>query len=333
MDLNTFWFVLIAILFAGFFFLEGFDYGIGILLPFVSDRDTERRLVINSIGNVWDGNEVWLIGAGGAIFAAFPLWYSTLFSSFYMALVFILLALGLRGISIELRSKSKFRRWRAFYDICLFISSSILAILWGVFVGNIIRGLPIAEGIYMGNFFSLLNIYSLISGILFLLIFAYHGAVFLRIKIDQTSSVWYSVNNLIPQLHRITSIWFLFFVLITIYEAKLIQSPMAFSMFAVGFALFVLSGISQKRNKLAFLLCGLSIIITTLAVFVHSYPHTLISNLYAEWSLTIYNSCSSQYSLKIMMIIAVILVPIIIIYQAASYYLFRKRLTAKDLKY
>lgn len=334
MDLNTLWFALIAVLFAGFFLLEGFDYGVGILLPFVSKKDSDRRLVINSIGSVWDGNEVWMIGAGGAIFAAFPLWYATMFSGFYFALILILLAFGLRGVSIEFRSKSKFRRWRSFWDTCLFLSSSLLAILWGVFVGNLIRGVPIAEGVYLGSFWELINVYSLMTGLLFLLIFVFHGALYLRIKIDKSSNVWFCVNEVIPQLHRVASIVFLFFVLITIYEAKLVNSPMAFSMFAVGFTLFVLSGAGcQKKNKLSFILCALSIIITTLAVFVHSYPCTLISTLSNEWSLTIYNSSASQYSLKIMMIVAIIFVPIIILYQAMAYFLFRKRIGIKDLKY
>lgn len=334
MDLNTFWFALIAVFFAGFFFLEGFDYGVGILLPFVSKRDSDRRLVISSIGNVWDGNEVWMIGAGGAIFAAFPLWYATMFSGFYFALLLILIALGLRGVSMEFRSKSKFRRWRSFWDICLFMGSSLLALLWGVFVGNLIRGVPIAEGVYLGSFWGLLNVYSLVAGVLFILMFAFHGASYMRIKIDKNSDVWYSVNKIIPQLHRIASIVFLFFILITIYEAKLVNSPRAFTMFAIGFALFVLAGVGcQKRNKTTFILCALSIIMTTLAVFVYSYPRVLISTLHSEWSLTIYNASSSQYSLKIMMIVALIFVPLVIIYQALAYWLFRKRITIKDLKY
>lgn len=334
MDLNTFWFALIAVLFAAFFFLEGFDYGIGILLPFVSKRDSDRRLVISSIGNVWDGNEVWMIGAGGAIFAAFPVWYATMFSGFYFALILILLGLGLRGVSMEFRSKSKFRRWRTFWDVSLFLSSSSLAILWGVFIGNLIRGVPIAEGIYVGSFWELLNVYSLVAGVLFLLIFAFHGASYLRIKIDKSSEAWQCVSELISQLHRVASIVFLFFVLITIYEANLLKDLRSFSMFAAGFTLFVLAGVGiKKREKVTFALCALSIIVTTLAVFVHNYPRVLISTLSSEWSLTIYNASSSHYSLKIMMIVALIFVPIIIIYQALTYWLFRKRITVKDLKY
>lgn len=334
MDLHIFWFALIAVLFAGFFFLEGFDYGVGILLPFVSDRDSDRRLVINSIGSVWDGNEVWIIGAGGAIFAAFPLWYSTLFSAFYLALVIVLIAFGLRGAAMEFRSKSKFRRWRTFWDVSLFVSSSLLALLWGVVIGNLIKGLPVAEGRFIGNIFSLLNLYALIAGVLFFMIFAFHGACFLRLKIDKTSNVWFTVNRIVPQLHRVASIIFLFFVLITVKEANLVTKPFAFSMFAVAFALFVLAGVrSQKRNVLSFVLCGLSIVLTTLAVFVNSFPYTIISELGRDWNLTIYNSSSSEYSLRIMMIVALIFVPIVILYQAAAYFIFRKRLSVKDLKY
>lgn len=333
-DLNTVWFLLIGVLFAGFFFLEGFDYGIGILLPFISDRDTDRRIVINSIGSVWDGNEVWMIGAGGAIFAAFPIWYSTMFGIFYFALVLILVALGLRGVAIEFRSKSKFRRWRAFWDICLFISSAALAILWGVFIGNIIFGFPLVNGVYQGRFIDLLNIYALTSGVLFLAIFAYHGACYLHIKVDKSTSVWYTVNQILPQLHRIASIIFIFFLVLTYFRADLLGNPVSFIIFAIGFTLFIFSGVaSVKKPKMAFWMCGLGIIVTTLGVFIHNYPYTLISHLHSDWGLTVYNSSASQYTLRIMAIVAAIFIPIVLIYQALAYYLFRKRISASDIKY
>jgi cytochrome d ubiquinol oxidase subunit II len=145
MDLNTLWFILISVLFIGFFFLEGFDYGVGILLPFMGKDDKTRRVVINTIGTFWDGNEVWLITAGGAMFAAFPSWYATMFSGFYLALVLMLLALILRGVSFEFRSKDKNPRWRKFWDWALFIGSFIPALLWGVAMANLIHGVPIDE--------------------------------------------------------------------------------------------------------------------------------------------------------------------------------------------
>src|SRR5512141_1663089 len=160
--LQTLWFVLIGVLFAGFLFLEGFDYGVGTLLLFMGKKDDERRMIINTIGSVWDGNEVWLLTAGGAMFAAFPNWYATLFSGFYLALFLILLALIVRGVAFEFRSKDERPGWRRTWDIAIFIGSALPALLWGVAVANIVRGVPIDSGMhYVGTFFDLLNPYSL----------------------------------------------------------------------------------------------------------------------------------------------------------------------------
>ncbi len=166
MDLQTLWFILITVLFTGFFFLEGFDYGVGILLPFMSKDDLERRTVINTIGPFWDANEVWLITAGGAMFAAFPEWYATLFSGFYVALLLMLAALIFRGVAFEFRSKHDNPAWRNFWDWSIFFGSAIPAVLWGVALSNFIRGVPIDESMnYAGGFFNLLNPYALLCGI------------------------------------------------------------------------------------------------------------------------------------------------------------------------
>ena len=164
MDLNTIWFILISVLFVGFFFLEGFDYGVGILHPLLSKDDKKRRVTINTIGTFWDGNEVWVITAGGAMFAAFPHWYATLFSGFYIALMILLVGLIVRGVSFEFRSKDKSPRWRNLWDWMLFVGSAIPALLWGVAVANLIRGVPIDENMnYVGGFFNLLNPYALLG--------------------------------------------------------------------------------------------------------------------------------------------------------------------------
>ncbi|HEY65901.1 MAG TPA: cytochrome d ubiquinol oxidase subunit II, partial [Caldilineae bacterium] len=183
MDLNTLWFVLIGVLFTGFFVLEGFDYGVGILLPFLGRDDSDRRMIINTIGPFWDGNEVWLITAGGAMFAAFPHWYATMFSGFYLALVFMLLALIVRGVAFEFRSKDEDPRWRALWDWMIFIGSFVPALLWGVAVSNLVRGVPIdANKIYTGSFLDLLNPYALIGGLVTLSLFTLHGSIFLSLK-------------------------------------------------------------------------------------------------------------------------------------------------------
>ncbi|NIW48051.1 MAG: cytochrome d ubiquinol oxidase subunit II, partial [Gammaproteobacteria bacterium] len=166
MDLNTIWFVLISVLFIGFFFLEGFDYGVGILLPFLGKNDRERRVIINTIGPVWDGNEVWMITAGGAMFAAFPNWYATLFSGFYLALVLMLFALIVRGVAFEFRSKVEDQRWKSVWDWAIFGGSLVPALLWGVAMANLIRGVKIdASMIYVGTFFDLLSPFALLGGV------------------------------------------------------------------------------------------------------------------------------------------------------------------------
>jgi len=182
-NLNTLWFTLIAVLWVGYFFLEGFDFGVGILLPFVSKDDADRRVVINSIGPVWDGNEVWLLVAGGATFAAFPEWYATLFSGFYLPLFLILVALIIRGVAFEYRGKDARPGWRNRWDWVIFIGSFVPALLWGVAFANIVRGVPIdAAHEYAGGFWNLLNPYALIGGLASLSLFTLHGALFLSLK-------------------------------------------------------------------------------------------------------------------------------------------------------
>jgi cytochrome d ubiquinol oxidase subunit II len=187
MDLGIIWFILIGVLFTGFFFLEGFDFGVGILLLLIGKKDTDRRIIINTIGPVWDGNEVWLITAGGAIFAAFPNWYATMFSGFYLALLVVLIALILRGVAFEFRSKDESEKWRNGWDKVIFVSSLLLAILFGVALSNFIKGVPIDQTMnYVGGFFDLISIYTLVAGITTLLVFIFHGAVFLALKAEES---------------------------------------------------------------------------------------------------------------------------------------------------
>jgi cytochrome d ubiquinol oxidase subunit II len=208
MDLNTLWFVLIGVLFTGFFFLEGFDYGVGTLLPFIASGDRERRQVINTIGPVWDGNEVWMITAGGAMFAAFPHWYATLFSGFYLALVLLLVVLIVRGVAFEFRSKLDDPRWRSLWDWSIFAGSAVPALLWGVAMANLVRGVPIDRTMtYVGGFWNLLNPYALIGGLASLAVFSLHGATFLILKVgngleDKARSMALRLWHPVPDLRR-----------------------------------------------------------------------------------------------------------------------------------
>jgi len=333
MDLNTIWFVLIAVLFIGFFVLEGFDYGVGILLPFLGKNDIERRAIINTIGTHWDGNEVWMITAGGAMFAAFPNWYATLFSGFYLALVIMLLALILRGVAFEYRSKRESPVWRNRWDWMIFIGSFVPALLWGVAISNIIRGVPIDDKMnYTGTFFTLLNPYSLLGGITALAIFTLHGAIFLSLKL--ADELLERARKTARQLWLPTVILLFAYIIFGYFDTdmftKLGVNPGVIpilggiSILTVGWLLKI------KREGWAFLMTALTIAFSTITIFMGLYPRVMVSSTNPDWSLTIYNASSSPYTLKTMTIIAIIFVPIVLAYQAWSYWVFRKRISTKS---
>ncbi|HHY25209.1 MAG TPA: cytochrome d ubiquinol oxidase subunit II [Desulfitobacterium dehalogenans] len=334
MDLNILWFILISVLFIGFFFLEGFDYGVGILLPFMGKNDTERRIVINTIGPVWDGNEVWLITAGGAIFAAFPNWYATLFSGFYLALFFILVALIIRGVAFEFRSSDRSPRWRSAWDWGIFVGSLLSAILWGVAVTNILRGVPInGEMQYVGTFFDLLSPYTLIGGVTTLLLFTVHGALYLTLKTEgeMVQRAW-SIAKTVSVAALVVLV---LLAAMTYFQTDLFASTLAtlgILVCAVAMILTVLFTYNKAAGK-AFIASSLTIAFLVLSVFSGLFPRVMVSSLNPEWSLNIYNASSSPYTLKIMTIVALTLVPIVLAYQIWTYWVFRKRITAKDVHY
>jgi len=333
MDLNTIWFLLIATLFIGYFILEGFDFGVGILLPFLAKEDVERRMIINAIGPHWDGNEVWLITAGGAMFAAFPQWYATLFSSFYIALFLMLIALIIRGVAFEFRSKDESPRWRKFWDWAIFFGSIIPAFLWGVAFTNFIRGVPIAENFtYVGNFWDLISTYSIIGGLVTLTGFILHGAIFLSLKMDEKLSeraTQFAKKIWLPNL-----IIVVIFIVETYFFTDILQRlgvnpgfvPMAavLSLLAVGWL------VANKYAGWAFIVNSLVIFFSASTIFIILYPRVLVSSINSALSLTIYNSASGPYTLKVMSIIALIFVPIVIAYQAWSYWVFRGRIVRDE---
>ncbi len=338
MDLNTIWFILIAVLFIGFFFLEGFDYGVGILLPFLGKDDISRRKVINAIGPHWDGNEVWLLTAGGAIFAAFPHWYATMFSGFYLALVIMLLALIGRGVAFEYRSKHSTPNWRNGWDWVIFIGSFVPALLWGVAIANLIRGVPIDENMnYTGNFFTLLNPYGLLGGLASLSIFTLHGAIFLTLKL--TGKELENARAYAKKMWPIATVLLFAFVIYGYFEtdmfSKMGVNPGVIPVIAALAILSVEWLLKSKKEGWAFVMTGLTIALSTITVFMGLYPRVMVSSLNPDWSLTIYNASSSPYTLKIMSFVALIFVPLVLLYQAWSYWVFRKRITDKkeDLEY
>ena len=329
MDLNILWFLLIAVLFIGFFFLEGFDYGVGILLPILGKDDSQRRQIINSIGPVWDANEVWLLTAGGAMFAAFPEWYATMFSGFYLALVLMLLALIVRGVAFEFRSKDQHPKWRATWDWCIFIGSFVPALLWGVALGNLVRGVPIDGDMnYVGGFWNLLNPYALLGGLATLTLFTFHGAAFLTLKLS---------GELLKRTQAFAKrLWLPAVVAVVLFVVSGYWATDIFTRLGVnpgvapviaGAALLAAGYfIMKNRGGWAFFMTGLTIAFSAITLFMGLYPRVMVSSLSADWSLTIYNASSSPYTLTVMSWIALIFVPIVLGYTIWSYWVFRKRI-------
>ena len=328
--LNVIWFVLITVLFTGFFILEGFDYGVGMLL--VGKNDEERSMLIRSIAPVWDGNEVWMITAGGALFAAFPHVYATMFSTFYIALFLMLMALILRGVAFELRGKHPSSDWRKIWDWAIIFGSTVPAILWGVAMTNLLKGLPIDSQMhYLGGFFDLLSPYTILAGITFAAVFLYHGANFLMLKLGD-GRLLLDIKNKGFKAGIIALLLGAAFIAFTV---------ISFGMFAgltpifIGAICLFYSICSFKRDcfKTSFIASTLSIAAITVGLFTSLFPNLMVSSLNAEWSLNIYNAASTPHTLAIMTGAAVVLVPIVLLYQGWTYKIFKERVTVNDLQH
>jgi cytochrome d ubiquinol oxidase subunit II len=333
LNLESLWFALIMVLWIGYFFLEGFDFGVGILLPFLGRDDVDRRVLVNSIGPVWDGNEVWLLVAGGATFAAFPEWYATLFSGFYLALFLILAALIFRGVAFEFRGKDRHPEWKRWWDRAIFWGSAVPALLWGVAFANVLRGVPIdANREWAGSFFDLLNPYALLGGVTSFLLFTLHGGVFLTLKTE---------NEMRDRARRAAKLlaWpataaVLGFLAWTFFNARdndgIVPGvvPVA-ALVAVAAVEWLLR---ERLDGWAFLATGLSIVLITATIFLNLYPRVMVSSLGAANDLTIWNASSTHYTLKVMTIVALIFTPMVLAYQAWTYWVFRKRIGRRDFE-
>jgi cytochrome d ubiquinol oxidase subunit II len=333
MDLNTLWFILIVVLYVGYFILEGFDFGVGILLPFLGKDDHRRRLIINTVGPHWDGNEVWLLTAGGATFAAFPNWYATLFSGFYLPLFLMLFGLIVRGVAFEFRSKDENPKWRALWDWMIFVGSLIPALLWGVALANLVRGVPIdASMTYTGGFFNLLNGYALLGGLATLSVFTLHGAIFLSLK--TSADLEEDAHILALRLWIPTLVILMAFSVATCFATDIVLAlginPGVILVLSIIAVLLVGYFLRVKRDGWAFGMTSLTILTSTATLYWILFPRVMVSSLNPDWSLTIYNASSSPYTLKTMTIVALIMVPIVLIYQGWTYWVFRKRLTTES---
>jgi cytochrome d ubiquinol oxidase subunit II len=332
--LQTIWFVLIGVLWTGYFVLEGFDFGVGILLPVVGRTQAERRAVLTTLGPVWDGNEVWLLTAGGATFAAFPEWYATLFSGFYLPLLLILVSLIVRGVAFEYRSKRGDLTWRKRWDLAITVFSFLPALLWGVAFGNLVRGVELGTSAtgstqYVGGFFALLNPYALIGGLTTLTLFVLHGAIFLSLKTDGVLRTRANevVGTVAPAAAGAAVVFLLW--------SQFAFSDKAWTWVPVLGAAVALLGawaISRRgREGWAFLLSAVTIVLATTALFGMLYPNVMPNLDRALPGLTIANASSTEYTLRIMTWVAVILTPVVLLYQGWTYWVFRARISAADI--
>lgn len=333
MELTTFWFILIAVLWVGYFVLEGFDFGVGILLPVLGRTDTEKRVLINTIGPVWDGNEVWLLVAGGATFAAFPEWYATLFSGFYLPLFLILVALILRNVAFEYRGKRTEPSWTRWWDRAIFAGSLVPALLWGVAFGNIVRGVKIdAEKEYVGNLVDLLNPYALLAGLVTLSLFVTHGAVFVSLK--TLGEVRQRARVVAQQVGLVAAAAAVVFMLWTYVLRDDAQHAGWFAVLAALAAVALLGGLAAARagrEGWAFVGTALTIGLAVGSLFVVLFPEVMPSSLDAAWSLTTSNASSTDYTLRIMTWVAVVFTPLVLAYQTWTYVVFRRRIGVQHI--
>jgi len=329
MHLHDVWFVIIAVLWTGYFFLEGFDFGIGVLTKLLARDRTERRVLINTIGPVWDGNEVWLITAGGATFAAFPDWYATLFSGFYLPLLLILVCLIVRGVAFEYRAKRSEERWQRNWENALFWTSLLPAVLWGVAFANIVGGVKIgADKDYVGGFGDLLGGYALLGGLVTLALFTFHGAVFAALK--TIGPIRERARALAGRLGLVAAVVATVFLVWTQVRTGNARSLPALVV-AVAGLVAALGANRAGREGWAFACSGVTIAATVAMFFLALFPDVMPSSLNSAWSLTVSNASATPYTLRIMTWCAAIATPIVLLYQGWTYWVFRKRIGTQHI--
>jgi cytochrome d ubiquinol oxidase subunit II len=329
MQLHTIWFIIVTVFWLGFFVLEGFDFGVGALHMVIGRTETERRVVINTIGPWWDGNEVWLVVAGAAMFAAFPEWYATMFSALYLALVLILLALFGRGVSFEYRGKREGVRWRAGWSWALTIGSLLIPLLIGVGLGDLLHGLPINDKHeFTGNFFDLLTGYGLLTGVTLVALCLLHGATFLALRTTgEMRNRARAAARRIGAVAIVVEIGWVAWTLVIIGGGTVPEPTQIFGTIAVIFAQRLAS---TDRDGWAFAASGFAIAAAIGQIFIALYPNVMISSTNHAFNLTVNNAASGHYALVVMTVIAVILVPLVLLYQGWSFHVFRRRVAVPE---
>lgn len=333
MVLSEFWFLLIGVLFVGFMFLEGFDFGVGMGTKFLAKDDLEKRMLHQIIGPVWAANEVWLITAGGAMFAAFPHWYATLFSGFYLPFILLLAVLMARGVAFEFRDKVESQRWKNTWDWSVFAGSIVPPFLFGVMFSSLIKGLPIDREMNMyAGFLDIINVYTVVGGIVFVALSYLHGLTFISLKVAgdlrhralKEAKRWYFITG---------ALFILFTVLTAVYtevfteKGHLLIPIYVVAVLLYGALFFLLRG---RKEGFSFTVTGLILILVTSSFFVGLFPNVMISSLNEAYHITVYAAASGAYSLKLMTIVALTMLPIVLGYTFWTYYIFRKRVSKKE---
>lgn len=333
MNLQNTWFVLIAVLWGGYFVLEGFDLGVGMLLPFVPRDEDERAAMFESIGPVWDGNEVWLVVAGAAIFAAFPAWYGTMFSGFYLALLLILVFLIIRVVSFEWRGKSDDPRWRRVWMWANTVGSLGIALVWGIGFSNLLHGVPIdSQGNYAGGFGNLFTGYTLVGGLAFVLLFAFHGATFLRLRTtgdlyERTRAA--SLTLAVPAV-LVGGGYLIWTVAVAVdNNDKNVFPPVLPAAIAITALALAAVCAYTGRSGVAFVLSAVATLSVVATLFTSLYPRVMVSNPDFGNSLTVQGAASAHYTLAVMSVVAAICVPLVLVYQGWTYHVFRERVGGK----
>ncbi|MGG1368730.1 cytochrome d ubiquinol oxidase subunit II [Priestia megaterium] len=332
-SLNEFWYLLVSILFVGFIFLEGFDFGIGMVSRFLGRNDLERRAFINTIGPFWDANEVWLISAIGAMFAAFPNWYATLLSGSYVLFVLLLLSLIGRGVAFEFRGKVEKQAWKNAWDWVIFFGSLFPPLIFGILFSALMKGLPVERNMQMNAGFSdIVNLYTITGGVTLTMLCIWHGLIFATIR--TMDDIRDRSRKVAMKLLPINALLLLIFSGMTFFETDLFSnhSRLMLYTFFIGIFVYLLAGffLTRKKDGWAFAMSGLILILSISSIFAGLFPTVLVSSINESYSLTIHNAASGNYSLKIMSYAAIALLPFVLGYQIWSYYVFRKRVDHKE---
>jgi cytochrome d ubiquinol oxidase subunit II len=336
MDLQIFWFVLIAVLWSGYFLLEGFDFGVGMLLPFLPKDERERGHMFETIGPVWDGNEVWLVIAGGATFAAFPAWYGTMFSGFYLALLLVLFFLIIRVVSFEWREKSESARWRAVWMWANTVGSFGAALIWGIGLSNLLYGLPLdSSGEFSGTFWDLFSVYTVLGGLTIVLLFAFHGATFLTLR--TTGDLCERAAAAARRLSVVAALAVAGFLAWTVAVAvdrndKDVFPPVLPAALAIAAVALALLFVFGRRSGWAFVMTAFATVLWVATVFTSLYPRVMVSSPDFGNSLTVEGASSAHYTLVLMTVVAAIFVPLVLLYQGWTYHVFRARVGGDEVE-